>query len=138
MIELFYPVSQNIISQKTKTKIQRRSQRFSLPTCDLPIRVDLHTVIRSHTCQLWDVSQHGACLLLRSPLLPGQIGQLRIHSPADANWIDTHADIVWQDKVMGMYYAGLAFTRPLDLSRTFLAALIRNSSVLGRSLPIAA
>lgn len=140
MLELFYPVSQDILPDrgKAKTKVQRRSHRFAMPTCDLPIRVDLRTVDLSHTCQLWDVSQHGACLLLRSPVMPGQLAHLRIYSPSGADRIEAHAEVMWQDPVMGTYYAGLAFARQLDLSTTFLATLIRNSSVLGRTHQVAA
>jgi hypothetical protein len=138
MIELFYPVSQNIVPEQPKVKRPRRSQRFSMPTCDLPIQVDLHTADRRHSCQLWDVSDHGACLLLRSPVAPGQLAHLRIYSPSGGHRIEAHAEVRWQDPVMGTYYAGLAFARPLDLASTFLATLIRNSAVLGRSLQVAA
>jgi hypothetical protein len=138
MIELFYPVSQNIVPEHPRVKVPRRSQRFYMPTCSLPIRVDLHTVEQRHTCQLWDVSNHGACLMLRSPVSPGQLAQLRIHCPSGGTSIEAHAEVMWQDPVMGTYYAGVSFARPLDLGSTFLATLIRNSAVLGRSLQVAA
>ena len=131
MIELFYPAPETLISEAPRVKVARRGKRFSLPTCNVHVHVDVYTPDKLQSGRLWDVSQHGACLLLRSPLSPNQVVHLKIHAPSGDQVIEAKANVKWQDSVMGSYYTGLSFINPLDLAVTFLASLIRNSSMIG-------
>jgi len=118
--------------------VQRRSKRFSVPVLDIPIRVDLLAGGVRHSCHLWDVSQNGAGLMLRSPVQPGQSVLLRIHAPGGRETIDIEARVMWMDQVMGTYYSGVEFSKPVDFSPTFLGVLIRNSETLNRSTHLVA
>lgn len=112
---------------------QRQSKRFSVPVFDIPIRVDLLVAGVRYPCQLWDVSEHGACLLLRSPVQAKQKALLRIHAPSGDQRIDIEAQLMWLDPVMGTYYGGVQFNQPMDFGPTFLGALMRNAETLSRT-----
>lgn len=133
MLELFQVPPKPQAPSLPRTRQERQSKRFSVPVFDVPIRVELLAAGIRHTGQLWDVSEHGACLLLRSPVEPGQQGLLRIHSPCDGECIEVEAQMMWLDPVMGSYYAGSQFAQPVELASTFLGALIRNAEMLSRT-----
>ena len=132
MLALFLP--QPIApSARPKLRIKRQSKRFSVPVLDLPIRVEVLVGGIRYTGQLWDVSPHGACLLLRSPIPPNQAVLIRIHSPSDSEKIDIAGQLMWLDSVMGSYYAGIRYNQPVDFGATFLGPLMRNEETFRRA-----
>jgi len=133
MLDLFRP-QPPAPSASPKVRIGRQSKRFSVPVFDLPIRVEVlvGSGIR-YSGQLWDVSRHGACLLLRSPIPPNQAALLRIHSPSDNEKIDIAGQLMWLDSVTGSYYAGVRYNQPVDFGPTFLGPLIRNDEMFSRA-----
>lgn len=133
MLDLFRPVPAKAAANQSRPRLQRQSKRFSVPVFDLPIRVDVLVAGVRYPGQLWDVSEHGACLLLRSPLTPHQAALLRIHAPSSGETIDVQVHLRWVDAVMGSYYVGVQFERPMDFGPTFLGVLIRNAETLSRT-----
>ncbi|MEI6615440.1 MAG: PilZ domain-containing protein [Cyanobium sp. ELA507] len=132
MLDLFRPQPQ-APSASPKGRIARQSKRFSVPVLDLPIRVEVLVGGIRYAGQLWDVSQHGACLLLRSPIPPNQAALLRIHAPSDSEKIDIAGQLMWLDSVMGSYYAGVRYNQPVDFGPTFLGPLMRNAETFHRA-----
>lgn len=132
MLDLFRP-SQPASPSGTKAKVQRQSARFSVPVLDVPIRVEVLVAGIRYPGQLWDVSQHGACLLLRSPIPANQSALVRIHAPTGGEKIDLPAQLMWVDSVMGAFYAGVRFTQAMDFGPTFLGTLIRNADTFSRA-----
>jgi hypothetical protein len=132
MLDLFRP-SKPATPSGNQARVQRQSPRFSVPVLDVPIRVDVLAGGIRYPGQLWDVSQHGACLLLRSPIPPNQSALLRIHAPTGGEKIDLPAQLMWLDSVMGSYYAGVRFAQAMDFSTTFLGTLIRNAETFSRA-----
>jgi hypothetical protein len=132
MIDLFRP-SQPSSPSGTTPPVHRQSPRFSVPVLDVPIRVEVLAGGIRYPAKLWDVSQHGACLLLRSPIPPNQSALLRIHAPTGGEKLDLPAQLMWLDSVMGAYYAGVRFAQGVDFSPTFLGTLIRNSDTFSRA-----
>jgi hypothetical protein len=132
MLDLFQPAAQPQ-PPRHEARRQRQSKRFALPVFDVPIRVDLLVSGMRHPCHLWDVSQHGACLLLRTPVQPGQRLLLRIHAPGGDEHLTIEAQAMWLDAVMGSYYAGMQFAQPIDFGPTFLGALMFNAETLSRA-----
>jgi hypothetical protein len=131
MLDLFRPQPQPP-SASPKGRIARQSKRFSVPVLDLPIRVEVLVGGIRYAGQLWDVSQHGACLLLRSPIPPNQAALIRIHSPSDSEKIDIAGQLMWLDSVMGSYYAGIRYNKTVNFGPTFLGPLMRNDETLTR------
>lgn len=132
MLDLFRTAPKPLHGRSTP-RAQRQSKRFSVPVFDIPIRVDLLAAGVRYPCQLWDVSEHGACLLLRSSVMPRQAVTLRIHPPTSGEPIAIEAQLMWVDAVMGSYYAGVQFAQPMDFGPTFLGVLIRNAEIISRS-----
>jgi hypothetical protein len=132
MLDLFRP-QPKAPSASPKVRIGRQSKRFSVPVLDLPIRVEVLVGGIRYAGQLWDVSKHGACLLLRSPIPPNQAVLIRIHSPSDNEKIDIAGQLMWLDSVMGSYYAGVRYNQPVDFGPTFLGPLMRNDETLSRA-----
>jgi len=138
MLDLFQPTPAKSESHLPRVQVQRHSRRFSVPVLDVPILVDLLAGGVRYPCHLWDVSQHGACLMLRSRVQPGQSVLVRIHAPCGKETVDLEARLMWIDQVMGAFYSGVEFIQPLDLSTTFLGVLIRNYETLNRSTNLVA
>ncbi|MFM7268803.1 MAG: PilZ domain-containing protein [Cyanobium sp.] len=137
MLDLFQPAAQ-AQPPKPEARQQRQSKRYSVPVVDVPIRVDLLVSGMRHPCHLWDVSRHGACLLLRTPVQPGQRVLLQIHAPGGDACVAIEAQARWLDAVMGSYYAGMQFAQPIDFGPTFLGALMLNAETLRRTPQLAA
>ena len=132
MLDLLRP-SQPSSPSGTKAPVQRQGHRYLVPVLDVPIRVEVLAGGSRYPAQLWDVSQHGACLLLHAPIPPNQSALLSILAPTGGETIDLHAQLIWLDSVMGAYYAGVRFVQGVDFGPTFLGTLIRNADTFSRA-----
>lgn len=128
MLDLFRPSPPKTSPSVHRPRIPRRSKRHLVPVSDIPIRVHLLAGgVRHNCCQLWDISDHGACLLLRTPVTVGQQVLMRIYAPSSGEMVDLEARVMWLDEVLGTYYAGVQFAQPMDFRPTFLGPLFKNA-----------
>ena len=106
--------------------VQRREARYSVPLDGVGVSGELLSVNGGHwSVRLWDISRHGACLVLRGRLraTEGTFARLVLHDNLglESLWFDMQ--VRWSDLDMGRTFLGVEFVNNVVLPKeTFLEA----------------